>query len=292
MIMESGLELLGEVRAAISERLERMQSALGVKSDLLLPGKMLRTRLAGRLEAAGACQAEHETIVAACAATEMVHTASLCHDDVIDESSLRRHRPALWTVAGRSAAVLTGDLLLCEAMDLVLQIQGGLYVRPFLSKVRQVVEAEIRQELLHRGQTMDTQTYLRVAREKTGPLFAFVAEVCAGRDPAFRQALEQAGYLVGTAYQLVDDLIDVTGREDAAGKALGMDAARNKFTLPQADRDGVAATKNFVRILLTEAVETLHPFAAARAGLESFIRDDLGHAMAVQGVDIKKERVA
>jgi len=190
------LELLNAVQAVICQRLERAQEVLGLKADLLPRGKMLRTRLAGRLWASVACGACCETIVAACAAIEMVHTASLCHDDVIDESPLRRHRPALWTVAGRPAAVLTGDLLLSESMDLMLQPQGGLYARSFLAKVRQVVEAETRQELLHRGQMPDMQTCITVARGKTGLLFAFVAEICAGTDPVLRSALEEAGYLL------------------------------------------------------------------------------------------------
>ena len=196
----------------------------------LLPGKMLRTRLAARLAAGETRAADPQTLPIVCAATEMAHTASLCHDDVIDGGLIRRRQPALWRTTSPSGAVLIGDLLLCEAMDLLLDTEGGRHVAPFVAKIREVCAAEAEQELLFRGQQPEVETCLRLARGKTGALFAFVAGVCGGDDEPLASALEEAGYKLGTAYQLADDLLDVIGSEELTGKTLGTDARREKRT--------------------------------------------------------------
>lgn len=276
--MNSILEnLVSGVRSLIEQRTTKALSHVGqdVGIESLMPGKMLRSRLAGRLLAGGSVTVKLPALQAACAATELVHTASLCHDDVVDNSLIRRSQPALWQRSGQSAAILIGDLLLCEAIGLLAETDGGRYVGPFIAKTRQVVQAEVEQELLQRGKQMDQDTCVRLARDKTGPLFAFVSLVCGGQDDQLASALEEAGYRIGTAYQLADDLLDVVGSEDAAGKTLGTDCMRRKFTLPQAGQEGQLAAQQLIRELCTSAVELLQAHHKMQNALRQFVLEDL-----------------
>ncbi len=263
--------LLEATRRVVAERLARIASATGVgEVGGLLPGKMLRTRLAGRLAAEAP-----NALAAACAATELVHTASLCHDDVIDNAVIRRARPTLWQATSPSGAVLLGDLLLCEALDVLIDVPGTPHLKHFVGKVREVIGAETEQELLLRGQAVDEPTCLRLARTKTGPLFAFTAWAAADADASLAAAMEEAGYRVGAAYQLADDLFDVVAAEPEAGKTLGTDEARGKFTLPQAPGGGVDATREHIRELCNSAVASLGDWPDRQAGFAQFITDDL-----------------
>ncbi len=214
------------------------------------------------------------TVQAACAATEMVHTASLCHDDVVDNSMIRRSLPTVWRTSSPSGAILIGDLLLCEAMDLLISTENGRYLTSFMGRLTEVVRAEIEQELVWRGSAADAETCLRLARGKTGPLFGFVAGVCGGDDGALCGLLEEAGYRIGTAYQIADDLLDILGTESTVGKTLGTDSVRGKLTLPQLDDDGWRVAQENIRDLCTSAVELLKEFPKVQEGLTEFLIHD------------------
>ncbi len=265
------------VRLLIADRLEKAITAIeaSVDASQLMPGKMLRTSLAGRLAECDCLLIDFSALQELCAATEIVHTASLCHDDIIDCGTLRRSKPTLWTTTGASGAILIGDLLLCQAMDILVGIEGGRYLEAFLAKIREVLKGEIEQELLLRGCQADEETCLRLARAKTGPLFAFVAQACARGDEGLSRALEEAGYRIGTAYQLADDLLDVVGDEEAAGKTLGTDSDRGKFTLPQICEDGVQIAERRIVELCVSALECVGSYSRARAGLRRFLLQDL-----------------
>ena len=247
------------VRRLIERRLAEVAGSLLRAEGLrqLMPGKMLRTRLAARLAESCASGPGPEVMERACAATEMVHTATLCHDDVIDGALIRRGRPTLWRETGPSCAVLVGDILLCEAIDLVSGADGDRYVKTFVAKTREVCTAEAEQELLLRGGPLDVETCLRIARGKTGPLFAFAARVCAGEDTSFAAALEEVGYMVGTAYQIADDVVDVSGEEMVSGKTLGTDSKRGKFTLAHLPQGGRRLALEHVSSLCVSAAERL-----------------------------------
>lgn len=266
----------GGVRKIIARRMARAASSVRGNVVQLMPGKMLRTRLASRLVSCPDARADHATVARICAATEMAHTASLCHDDVIDGGLMRRGRSALWRTTSASGAVLIGDLLLCEAMNIVCEAEDGRYVMPFVQKVREVCAAEAEQELELRGRQPDEQTCLRLARGKTGPLFAFVGLVCAGDDAALCEALEEAGYLIGAAYQLADDLLDVTGDEQFSGKTLGTDGRRGKFTLAQAPQENHRLVKGHISELCRSALDCLSARPWHRRTLAEFMRSDLG----------------
>ncbi|MFW6189136.1 MAG: polyprenyl synthetase family protein [Planctomycetota bacterium] len=267
---------LQNVRGTVATRLERVSSVLGdaVGSQDLLPGKMLRSRLGGRLTADGGLETAARSTWRTCAAVELVHTASLCHDDVIDNAFLRRARPSLWRTAGRSCAVLIGDLLLCEAMDIVLHTAEGRYAETFLQRVGEVCSAEATQELQLRGSELSEERCMKVARGKTGPLFALVAEVAGGDDEVLCPALSEAGYRMGTAYQLADDLVDVIGEEEEAGKTLGTDRRRNKHTLPQAERGRSRAMKK-IREICDGALDCLTAWPGVRRAVARYLLEDL-----------------
>jgi geranylgeranyl diphosphate synthase type I len=235
---------------------------------------MLRTRWAARLAASGELQVAPDIIAHACAATELAHTASLCHDDVIDGGFLRRQQPTLWRVLGPSAAILIGDLLMCEAMDLLGTVEHGALVGPFVSKLREVCAAELEQDLHSPGETLEEASCLRLARGKSGPFFAFTGLVCGGTQAGLRTALEEAGYQVGTLYQMADDLLDVLGGA-AAGKTLGTDAKQRKFTLPQMAAGGVERTRAQIRALRDAALTGVQEWPPMRAAVSQFFRCDL-----------------
>jgi len=272
----------GVVRGRVDAALGPLQ--LGVDLTALHPGKMLRSRFGGRIIAAGVSGVDEQDALKACAAIELVHTASLCHDDVIDNGLIRRARPTFWQTTTASGAILVGDILLCEAMRLVGSIRAGVYVDSFLAKVSEVCQAEARQELQFRGRRLSADQCLEIARGKTGPLFAFVGEVSAGTsDPELAYALEEAGYRIGTAYQLGDDLLDLAGREEDAGKTLGTDRLRGKATLPSLDSDdgGRAAARRICEVI-TRAVAGLDPWPAAHAAVQTYVRRDLEPVMLKQ----------
>lgn len=275
--MQQPVDFLSDVRRLVEARVEKITSGLDVTGNAaqLVPGKMLRTKLASHLLCSGQVPADRRSVESACAATEMAHTASLVHDDLIDGGYIRRNLPALWRSKGASAAVLIGDCLFCEAMDILFDIEDGHYVKSFIVKLQEVCAAEAEQELHLRGQSVDEATCLRIARGKTGPFFAFVGQVCGGNDKDLCSALEAAGYCIGTAYQIADDLFDVVGCDEIAGKTLGTDLDRGKFTISQ----NLEKAKDLVlRHILEQSESALHclgKWPHVREAVNDFLASDL-----------------
>jgi len=262
--------LVEHARQLIRRRLEEALRPIEYPLDIagLLPGKMLRTRLADCLLRFSTAAIDPRWVAQGCAATEMVHTASLCHDDVIDGGAIRRGRPALWRQAGAPAAVLIGDILLCEAMRLVAELDGRRLLPAFLEAIRQTCAAEVEHELLLRDRPIDEAVSLRLARGKTGALFGFAASLCGPDDQAAQAALREAGCCIGTAYQLADDLLDRLGGAGPCDKTLGTDAARSKATLAAADP---AAAARHARSACRSALAALEAWPALRAGAAEFL---------------------
>jgi len=185
--------------------------------EILSTGKMLRSRLIRRLgTASGASEA---SMVKAAAAVEMIHSASLLHDDVIDGATIRRGLPTFWKKRGITGAVLLGDMLLFKALDLVCGLPGGTLVHELVLRSGELCEGESEQEIVMHGLPAELEVCVRIARRKTGALFAF-AGVVGGEvfGQAALDACREAGYQAGTAYQMADDLLDVSGAEEFAGK--------------------------------------------------------------------------
>jgi geranylgeranyl pyrophosphate synthase len=276
MISPTTDKFLARVQEITVARVENLASNL-VDLDVsqMMPGKMLRSRLAGRLVESGLCGENWGDAAQLSAAIELSHTASLCHDDVIDNADVRRGLPSLWRTTSPSGAVLIGDMLLCEAIELVMDADGGRYLTEFLARLKEVITAEAQGELMLRGTILDEATCLDLARGKTGPLFAFVAAVCGQDDQDLATALGESGYLIGTAYQLADDLLDRIGNEDHAGKTLGTDQRRGKFTLACNDQNERDFLHRQVRRLCESAVQNLSRWDKAEEAISRYLTEDI-----------------
>ena len=276
--VEDGLRAVGRF---MRERLRASPLAsLDFDFDhFLAGGKMLRGRAAFRIgPAAGA---PRDALLRCAAAVEMVHAASLLHDDVIDGGQVRRGSPAFWIGQGASGAILVGDLLICQALELLMELPHRAASDLLIRMTGEMCRAETEQELLLRGRPTDWETGVRLARSKTGSLFAFVAEACAdGAPAALRAALREAGYLAGTAYQLSDDILDLTVDTDAAGKTLGLDAVRAKGTSATARPGDYGLSLEMLGALRERSFEGLRPWPAVERAWREYWERDLGPALA------------
>ena len=169
------------------------------------------------------------------ASVEFIHTATLLHDDVVDESTLRRGHDTANAVWGNQPSVLVGDFLFTRAFQLMVE-DGSLEVLAVLSNASALIaEGEVAQLITSNDTSTTEQAYLDVIRGKTAQLFAAAARVgamVAGRNGAERVALESFGMNLGIAFQLVDDALDYSGREAKLGKTVGDDFREGKITLP------------------------------------------------------------
>lgn len=270
---------LDEVRKLMAGSLAEtpLYSALAQCKNLFGTGKMLRSRLT--LCVGPAAGVAYSTILRAAAAVELIHAASLLHDDVIDGGFLRRGAPAFWVDRGIPAAILLGDLLLFKALELVTPIENGRLLPVIIKLTGEVCEAESEQELITRGKLADWETCVNVARRKTGALFAFAAHACGGDDPALREALQEAGYVIGTAYQLADDILDANGNPESAGKTLGRDEAREKTTAARVPMPYDTAPAQFIDRLCDQAGDSLAPWPAVRKAWVVYMSRDMKPAL-------------
>jgi octaprenyl-diphosphate synthase len=188
------------------------------------------------------------------AAVEFMHNATLLHDDVVDESDLRRGRPAARMIWGNPASVLVGDFLLGQAFMMMVEA-GDLGALGTLARAAAIIaEGEVFQLAKARDFTTSIAEYEQVIRAKTATLFEAAAEVGAiagGADAAGRQAMRSYGMELGLAFQLVDDVLDYRGERGTLGKNTGDDLREGKMTLPvilaladanPAERDIITAT--------------------------------------------------
>jgi geranylgeranyl pyrophosphate synthase len=196
-------------------------------------GQLLRARLLVRMAAARKVPARRWRPAAA--ALELVHAASLVHDDVIDGGLLRRHAPALWTLYGPRVAILAGDSLLATAFTLLAGTADIPALLDLLGAARGICSAEMARELVPPGRAPKPprkSRLLALARGKTGPLFAFAAAWALPGDAADprRAWWKNLGADIGLLYQMADDLADATAPAAATGKTMGRDAARRLST--------------------------------------------------------------
>ncbi len=168
-------------------------------------------------------------------AVEFIHTATLLHDDVVDESSLRRGRQTANALFGNAASVLVGDFLYSRAFQMMVEV-GSLRVLDVLADATNVIaRGEVLQLMNMHDADLKVDDYLRVVRFKTAQLFeasARLGPVLAGADAAVEAACADYGRALGTAFQLVDDLLDYGGSTDDIGKNVGDDLREGKVTLP------------------------------------------------------------
>lgn len=166
---------------------------------------------------------------------EMVHLATLVHDDIIDEAEIRRSRPTLAANWGNEISVLLGDCLFAHALKMAASFPTTEICRAVASSTNTVCSGEILQTQRRRQFQISREEYFKVLTMKTAELFALSCDLGAllgHANSACRGALRQFGLALGTAYQLYDDCLDVFGSETAAGKKPGADLANGEITLP------------------------------------------------------------
>jgi len=169
------------------------------------------------------------------AVVEFIHTATLLHDDVVDESDLRRGRRTANAVWGNAASVLVGDFLYSRSFQLMVELDRMEVMRILADTTNQIAEGEVLQLLHVRNPDTDEAAYLRVIERKTAVLFAAATRLgalLAGADAKTCDALHEYGLQLGYAFQIADDVLDYAADADALGKNLGDDLAEGKATLP------------------------------------------------------------
>ncbi|MCX8505701.1 MAG: polyprenyl synthetase family protein [Alphaproteobacteria bacterium] len=196
-------------------------------------GKRLRPMIT--LAAAGLCGYRGDRHYRLAAAVEFIHTATLLHDDVVDESHLRRGSASANALFGNKPSVLVGDFLFSRAFSLMVE-DGSLRVLLILSEAAAIIaEGEVEQLITSNDLATSEAAYLNVIRAKTASLFAAAARigaVVADRPMTEEEALGQFGLNLGLAFQLVDDALDYAAEQEKLGKTIGDDFREGKMTLP------------------------------------------------------------
>ena len=204
-----------------------------VQYSLRIGGKRLRPALvflAGKV--IGHVTEQH---IQAAAALEFVHTATLIHDDILDGATLRRHLATFNVRWNAQIGVLAGDLLLTKALDLIAETGELTGLRALTNACKQTCEGELQQIAAAGRFDMSTEEYLQIIAGKTAPLLACGAELgafYASASPAVIERFRLFGQKLGLAFQIVDDVLDLVGVTDTAGKTLRTDLIHHKPTLP------------------------------------------------------------
>lgn len=202
------------------------------------------------------------------AVVEFIHTSTLLHDDVVDESDLRRGRKTANAVWGNAASVLVGDFLYSRSFQLMVELDSMLVQRILADTTNRIAEGEVLQLLHVRNPDTDEPAYLRVIERKTAVLFAAATRLgalLAGADEAMQQRLFDYGLNLGYAFQIADDVLDYASDAETLGKNLGDDLAEGKATLPliHAIRHSDEATRQVLRGAIENGDTTAMPAVMA-----------------------------
>jgi len=226
---------LCEVDAVLRKALHSEVVLIREVAEHIIGGGGKRFRPALLLLTAQACGyrgSDHHKLAAV---IEMIHTATLLHDDVVDESSLRRGHATANAMFGNAASVLVGDFLYSRSFQLMVTAENIRVFRILADATNVIAEGEVLQLLNSGNPDVDEPRYLEVIQRKTAKLFEAAAQIGAvlsNAAPPLEAALARYGMHLGTAFQLIDDVLDYTGDHFAIGKNLGDDLAEGKPTLP------------------------------------------------------------
>jgi len=226
---------MAAVDAVIRARLHSDVLLVRQVAEYIVAGGGKRMRPALVLLTAGALGYQGKRHHELAAVVEFIHTATLLHDDVVDESDLRRGRDTANALFGNAASVLVGDFLYSRAFQMMVGV-GNMRVMEVLADATNVIaEGEVLQLMNCHNADIDVEDYLQVIRFKTAKLFEAAARLGAilgGADIELEDCLARYGMHLGTAFQLIDDVLDYSGEEAETGKHLGDDLAEGKPTLP------------------------------------------------------------
>jgi octaprenyl-diphosphate synthase len=196
-------------------------------------GKRIRPALS--LLAGGACGGAEESHEKLGVVLELIHLATLVHDDIMDGADLRRSLPTATARWGSSLSVLLGDCLFAHALEMAADFDSTWISRKIARASNEVCSGEILQTQRRFDLALTIPEYFRIIRMKTAALFSAATELAAwlsGASEAVQENLRLYGELLGTAYQIYDDCLDLCGEETKAGKTLGTDLVKGKLTLP------------------------------------------------------------
>ncbi|KAF1713022.1 polyprenyl synthetase family protein [Pseudoxanthomonas sacheonensis] len=283
---------MGAVDALIRARLASDVVLINQIADHIVSagGKRLRPMLvvlAGR--ACGAMSPDHHQLAAI---IEFIHTSTLLHDDVVDESDLRRGRSTANALWGNAPSVLVGDFLYSRSFQLMVELDRMEVMRILADTTNRIAEGEVLQLLHVHNPDTDEAAYLRVIERKTAVLFAAgtqLGALASGADAIVQQKLYDYGMNLGYAFQIADDVLDYTADAADLGKNLGDDLAEGKATLPliHAIAHSDEATRTRLRAIvengngdaMPEVLKAIH----ATGGLEYSQRRAAEYARAAEG---------
>jgi len=230
----------------ISEDMEQVDRVIGERLTTEVPlvrevaqyiigagGKRLRPAIL--LLVSGALRISHPHRHTLAAVVEFIHTATLLHDDVVDESTLRRGRSTANEKFGNAASVLVGDFLYSRAFQMMVDVNQMRVMQVLSDATNVIAEGEVMQLMNMHDASLDEHAYLRVIRSKTAKLFeasARLAPILAGADEVTEHLCASYGQALGTAFQVIDDVLDYEGNSEELGKNLGDDLREGKVTLP------------------------------------------------------------
>ena len=228
-------EDLNAVQRLISEPVHKETPLIGMLCNHLISSGGKRLRPLMLLLSARACSYTGATQIELAAALEYFHTATLLHDDVVDESSLRRGQKTANDIWGNKACILVGDFLFTQSFQWVLASRDLEILDLFANMTKNISLGEIKQLSLKNRMDVKMEDYFEVIRSKTSLLFSAAAEfgACLSRSPSdICIALRDYGLHVGNAFQMVDDALDYCSSAEVMGKSVGDDLADGKMTLP------------------------------------------------------------
>ena len=292
-IIEPVEPFLQTVGSRLMKQVTAFEPDLAPYADYALNGHGKHLRPALVALSAGALGEVNDGHATAAVIIEMVHLATLVHDDVMDEAEIRRGRLTLAANWGNEIAVLFGDCLFAQALKLAASFPSPEVCRLVATATNTVCSGEILQTQHRRDFQFTREQYFKVLEMKTAELFALSCDLAAylsGADTETRHALRQFGLSFGTAYQVYDDCVDLFGSEAKAGKSLGTDLAKGKMTLPVLLAWERADAQD--RATLHESVESWHNGALARTSELLAKYDTLTSSVQVIEEYLKRSREA
>jgi octaprenyl-diphosphate synthase len=272
---------LAEVDAVIRARLRSEVVLINTVGEYIVGagGKRMRPILLLLMARALDYRGSHHHLLAA--VVEFIHTATLLHDDVVDESALRRGRKTANAAFGNAASVLVGDFLYSRAFQMMVEADDMRVMRVLSDATNIIAEGEVLQLINCNDPDVDEARYLQVIRYKTARLFEAAAQlgaILAGAPPEIEAGAAEYGRRLGTAFQLIDDVLDYSGVTSDIGKNVGDDLREGKPTLPliHVMANGTPGERDLVREAITNGhTEHFEPIMAAieRTGAITYSRE-------------------
>ncbi len=279
---------MAEVDRVIAQRLDSGVPLVGEVARYIISAGGKRLRPVLLLLSCGALSYTGSQRHNLAAVVEFIHTATLLHDDVVDESTLRRGRPTANESFGNPASVLVGDFLYSRAFQMMVDADSMRVMQVLSDATNVIAEGEVLQLMNMHDASLDEEGYLRVIRSKTAKLFeasARLGAILAGSDATIEAACADYGQALGTAFQVIDDVLDYDGNAAEMGKNLGEDLAEGKPTLPliHALRHATTGEAAVLRAAIVQDPDAPPPDMDAMAGPRPVAAGAAGDSGAMTG---------